>query len=262
MLSKRQRPPSLTILVWTGNLGSTTLLAMALENDMPRPDWVIFPDLGWETPSTEQTIAYYTPLLAKAEIPFTRARARVPLPTQAIHASIRHISILPLWRWSGQRNAYCALEVKFSLLRQAWRRYGIPRYLITTPLQFVFGLLAGEEFRRYTNNTPRRTFLYPLLDLQITPSACQSYLEQAGYPIPPLAACAGCPFQTASQWRQVANYPDLWSQLCSLDRTLRNAFNSGPHYFSSSLQPLRLIPRLELPDDTTLGLPPGPLCWS
>jgi hypothetical protein len=257
------------VLIWTGNLGSTTLLAMALNGDIPPFDQVVLPDPGWERPELISLVRAYLPLMAKCAIPFTHLKTRAlpnllaPDPT----------AILPFWQNADYpRRAVCAELLKeravFDFLTDLLAR---PIYADEAgECEIVFGVMPPAHAER-TPPSPRKRFVYtyPLVELDLSAELCALYLKQSGSPVLTGSQhCLCCPFQSSSDWREIAErYHSDWARLTYFDSALRSLHSPNrrrpARYFTPHLLPLaKLIRAPELPAKLEPNQPPSPYCWS
>lgn len=70
--------------------------------------------------------------------------------------------------------------------------------------------------------------VYPLVDLQMDRSACQSYIRSTGLPLPPPSNCMMCPFLSKQEilWLH-RNYPEVFYEWQAYEQAKLNKFSNA-----------------------------------
>lgn len=108
---------------------------------------------------------------------------------------------------------------------------------------------------------------YPLLNLQLSRSACHRIIANAGLPPPPKSACYFCPNTKLAEWQRMRQErPDLFSKAAELEESL-NSRAERDVYVSLTRTNIRLSDAvgdqkmLEFPDDPDDRCDSG-YCWT
>lgn len=230
--------PALRVLSLGAGVQSTTLLLLAAEGRIAKPEVAIFADTGWEPDAVYQHLARVEREVANpAGIPIVRVTAG-NIRDDAVDPKHRFVSlptftINPDGSWGiGRRQ--CTNEYKLRPIKARVREllgYPHPRPIPRGVFVDQYIGISRDEIGRVKDtglNYLRSDF--PLLDLPgaadgrrgWTRADCRRYLKSRGYPSVPKSACIGCPFHGNRQWRDMRdNRPDEWADAVAFDHALR-----------------------------------------
>lgn len=258
---------------------STTLFLMSCDGVLPRLDYMIFADPGWESKATYAHLEWCKDKAAKHDI---------PLHVRSV-GNIRD-DILEFWSQrksaDGKRHASIPAFVKNPdgsrglVRRQCTSTYKIEvvekfnreivlglkkgqRWPLDPVIRQWIGISHDEAHRRRTSTRPAIQFWYPLIDELNKPDGlftrgftredCLAWIKDKGYPRPPRSACIGCPFHNDAEWADMKkNRPEEFADACEVDDLirLRNAERLGVTkpgqligdvYLHDSLIPLKMV---------------------
>lgn len=105
--------------------------------------------------------------------------------------------------------------------------------------------ISTDEFHR-ANNKRAEAYerpTYPLLDLGIDRSRCQTIISDAGLPVPPKSSCFFCPFHRPQTWAEMRrDEPELFEKSADLEELLnarRDMLGKDHVYLTRFNKPLR-----------------------
>lgn len=239
----------LRVLSLGAGVQSTTTLLMALHGELPRPDYVVFADVGWEPQAVYDHLDKLADLMDRHEIPF-HIVSKGNIKTDFLDGTTRFAS-MPLFVKNqdgkkGMVRRQCTSEYKIGpLLKKQRELAGLQpgqrckEHRITT----VIGISWDESQRM---KDPAFSWIkneYPLVDLKMTRQDCLEWNKKMGYPTPPRSACIGCPFKSQEEWRALKAQPKEWADAVAFDKALRTnkrlvARFDGQAYLHRSCVPL------------------------
>lgn len=263
--------PALDAVSLGAGVQSTTLMLLAEEGRLPRPDVGIFADTGWEPAVVYEHLAR---LEAACTIPIVRVKAPPAKgrPTGDLRADSLTVGAfvrMPVFvaDRTGLRESMvrrqCTEEYKLKPLKaEIRRRLGyphprpVPRGVVAR--QWI-GISRDEVHRAKDPDVRYLANAFPLLGIGIdvglvgadgrpgwTRQDCVRYLEAAGWGSTPKSACIGCPFHGNRQWRDLRdNHPAEWADAVAFDRALRQTRLRGIRespFLHRSLLPLDEAP--------------------
>ncbi|WP_237536226.1 hypothetical protein [Streptomyces sp. SID3343] len=252
--------PALRILSLGAGVQSTTCLLLAAEGHLPRLDYAIFSDTGWEPKTVYSHLDRIEREIAKpAGIPILRVSSG-NIRTDALDPHHRFAS-MPLHIRNPDGNAgltrrQCTSEYKLKpIKRQVRELLGFPHPMPVPRSVFVeqwIGISVDEIHRAKASGINYMRSVHPLLDLGYTRADCQRLLRARGFGDTPKSSCLGCPYHGNHQWRALRDdSPDEWLDVVEFDAAIRagnaraNAEGKpllGEAYLHRSLLPLSIAP--------------------
>jgi hypothetical protein len=228
--SNRSHPPALRILSLGGGRQSSTLLYLALEGDLPRPDAAIFADTKRE------------PYAVQVHLDYLRRLVGDQFPLLTVSAGDIRADALD----SGRRFASMPLHVKLpngeggQLLRQCTAQYKLRP--ICAEIRRLLGVAPGKRVPRdvrveqwigfsldeVSRVKPSRYAwidnAYPLIDRRMRVEDCVRWCVAHRYPVAPKSACLECPYHDDAYWRGLrAGSPEEWADVIAFDAALRTS---------------------------------------
>lgn len=223
---------------------STTLLLLAAEGRIPRFDYAVFADTGWEPEPVYRHLERIEREVANpAGIPILRVSVG-NIRDDALDPGHRFAS-MPLFvlnpdgsRGRGRRQ--CTAEYKIRPILETTRTLlGAKLKGNGRPGRVPHGRsvvqsigISRDEFTRAKDSRVRYAqHAFPLLDLPgaadgregWTVKDCVRFLRTRGYGDTPKSACIGCPFRRNAQWRQMRDTdPASWADAVEFDHAIRN----------------------------------------
>lgn len=249
----------LTLLSLGAGVQSTTLALMACEGELPKPDGAIFADTGWEPAAVYAHLDQLEVELTKAGIPLHRVSA----------GNLRDDSIDPAHRYAavpyfvrnadgsdGMGRRQCTSEYKLAPIRRKIRELlgaSAPAFKRVPKgnraVQWV-GFSTDEVHRanrrKDSDGVSYLDTAYPLLDLGMSRSDCNRWLNRRGWATAK-SACIGCPFHGNAQWRELRDTnPAEWADAVAFDEAIRSGGSgkrlNGEAFLHRSRLPLSIAP--------------------
>jgi len=240
---------------------STTLLLLAIDGHLPKPDVAIFADTGWEPAAVYAQVDRAEAAATEAGIPLHRV-SKGHLRRDAIDPAHRYASIPYFVRnpdgSDGMGRRQCTGEYKLAPITRKIRELlgakppnfrSVPKGRVAE--QWVgFSTDEVQRANRRKDNQGVRylTTRYPLLDLDMSRKDCRAYLDERGWGDTVKSACIGCPFHGNRQWRDLRdNQPAEWADAVEFDHAIRKGGSRGlplnvQAFLHSSRVPLELAP--------------------
>lgn len=237
----------LRVLSLGAGVQSTTLALMAAHGEIgPMPDVAIFADTGDEKPSTRDHLRW---LASGNVLPFpvieVNAGKRLSDSIRSRSAGGKDFGAVPFFTANSQGRRQCTREFKTAVIaRELRRRLGFePRQRIPAASVEVWigfsvdeAIRAGAAFDSFVVNR------FPLFEKGMRRSACVTWLEDHGYPVPPNSACWYCPYVDDIEWARILrDEPAVFAMACELDDNLRGVAGKPDEWVHRSRRPLRDI---------------------
>ena len=191
------------ILSWGVGLQSTCLLEMSLSGDfeLPKLDYAIFSDTGFEHQHTHQIYDFYAPRALKSGIQVIKISGQ-----DIFNDNFRHVT-LPLFVMGTDRQIKrkCTRDYKIRPIHRRIRNLlGVnPRGRLHADLVDLWLGITTDEIERATDSRVAYiTHHFPLLDLRFTRKNCEEYLRTKGLPVPKKSSCRFCPYQQGREWAE------------------------------------------------------------
>lgn len=238
------------VLSFGGGVQTVTMVAMCINGELPKPDFVIFADPQWESKETYDYIKKLSPRMELAGIPLT-IRTIGSIRNDAL--SGKRFATMPFFTnlngKSGMLLRQCTNEYKIQVVLKAIReKLGVKKgKRVKENVELWLGISTDEASRMKPSRILWLENKYPLIDAGMSRSSCYAYLKKHGFEIPPKSACIGCPFHADSFWRDMQRTsPQEFEDACKFDEAIRtNACKKGKRqadiFLHRSLRPLRDI---------------------
>lgn len=230
--------PTLRALSLGAGVQSTTLLLLAVEGDLPRPDAAIFADTGWEPAAVYDQVDRLEQVATDAGIEFIRV-SNGDLRNDALNPDTRYASVPYFVRnpdgSEGMGRRQCTSEYKLAPINRKVREL-----LGAAPPEFrrvkrgqvceqwigfstdEIGRVSDKEQLLYIRKR------YPLLELGMSRKDCQRWLAGRGWGETVKSACIGCPFHGNRAWRDLRdNHPGEWASAVAFDEAIRKGGARG-----------------------------------
>lgn len=232
--------------LWAG-VQSSTLLLLACQGQLEKPDAAIFADTGWEPQGVYEHLWWLAEQAYTAGISLVVA-SKGNLREDALRARVRgtlaegsRAAPMPLFTRSpegkiGMIRRQCTKEYKLEVVHRAIRdMLGIEKGHRMPPDIMVrqwIGISIDEKQRMRLSPHRWMTNEYPLigwpsassLGSTWTRAHCLEWFHER-YPLRslPRSACIGCPFHSDAEWREMKEErPSEFADACSFDRTIRD----------------------------------------
>lgn len=223
--------PRYRILSLGAGVQSSCLLALSAEGILPRIDFAVFADTGWEPQAVYDHLDRLEREVAKpAGIPILRVSSG-NIRDDALNPEHRFAS-MPLYILNrdgrpGMTRRQCTGEYKIKPIKRQVRDLlgfpypqRVPRGLYVE--QWV-GISTDEFHRAKDSDVKYMRNRHPLIsDLNWSRADCIRYLSSAGLADTPKSSCLGCPFHGNAQWRTLRDTsPAEWDDVVAFDAAIR-----------------------------------------
>jgi hypothetical protein len=254
-LSRRTPAPALRLLSLGAGVQSTAVLLLACDGVIPRFDYALFADTGWEPHAVYDNLQRLTTHAAKAGIPVLRV-SKGNIRTDVLDPRHRFVSMpVHVLNPDGSRGLarrQCTSEYKIAPLKKVARAllgYPHPRRVPSGVFaEQAIGISTDEIVRAKDADVRYLRNVFPLLDLGWDRARCVEYLSERGFGSTVKSACIGCPFHGNAGWRWIRdNDPAGWADAIAFDRAIRNGYPHatqtwhplrGQYYLHRSRRPL------------------------
>jgi 3'-phosphoadenosine 5'-phosphosulfate sulfotransferase (PAPS reductase)/FAD synthetase len=236
--------PTLRILSLGAGVQSTTVLLLAAEGRLPKPDAAIFANTGWEPRKVYAHLERLNREVAEpAGIPIYEVSAG-NIRDDALDPTHRFAS-MPLFiknqdGGDGMTRRQCSNEYKVKVIKAKARELlGYPHPKPVPRGVYVeqwIGISRDEIGRAKDADVQYMRNTFPLLDMSgaadgrggWTRDDCERYLAARMFGDTPKSACIGCPFHGNAQWRRMRdNDPEEWADAVAFDRAIRSGNARG-----------------------------------
>lgn len=239
---------------------SSTVFLMSCEGELPKLDYAIFADPGWEPAEVYEYLGYLKEQGDKAGIPILTVSAG-NIRQDQLRAYVRkeQYENVEGGRWANipfytrQANGdmgiirrQCTKEYKIQPIEKAIREILGLKYRSPWPktlcVEQWFGISAEEQRRVRFSEARWKSHHYPLIHDLSRPFRrhdCLLWLQEHGHPLPHRSACLGCPFHSDEEWRAIKANPMTWTDVTEFDAAIRKRGGMrGDLYLHRSGQPL------------------------
>ncbi|MEV7888431.1 hypothetical protein ACWD3I_29810 [Streptomyces sp. NPDC002817] len=206
------------------------MLALPAEGTLPKVDYAIFADTGWEPKAVYSHLERLEREIAEpAGIPVLHVTSG-NIRDDALDPDHRFAS-MPLYILNqdgrpGMTRRQCTGEYKIKPIKKKVRELlGYPYPLRIPKGVFVeqwVGISTDEFHRAKDADVKYMRNRHPLIDLNWSRTDCVTYLNSIGMSDTPKSSCLGCPFHGNQQWRNIRdNNPEEWADVVAFDAAIR-----------------------------------------
>lgn len=207
--------------VWScgGGVQSTAVAVLIEQGKLPKPDYALITDNGWEKASTwEYVNEHLAPRMEAIGVHLHIVKSADYVDTALMDAG--GYVLIPAFSKRdgklGKLKTRCSMLWKATVARRWMREQGIKR------ADNWLGMSTDEQ-RRARPSTLRWVQLrYPLIEQGISRAACLQLIADAGWPRPPRTSCYLCPQQDDASWlRTRQQYPDDWALAVAAEQQIQ-----------------------------------------
>jgi hypothetical protein len=206
------------------------MLALSAQGILPKVDYAIFADTGWEPRAVYSHLDRLEREIAgPAGIPILRVSSG-NIRNDALDPDHRFAS-MPLYVLNqdgnlGMTRRQCTGEYKIKPIKKKVREIlGYP-YPARIPkgifVEQWVGISTDEFHRAKDADVKYMRNRHPLIDMGWSRSDCVRYLTSLGLADTAKSSCLGCPFHGNAQWRNIRdNSPEEWEDVVEFDAAIR-----------------------------------------
>lgn len=206
------------------------MLALSAQGRLPKADYAIFADTGWEPAAVYAHLdRLEKEFAAPAGIPVLRV-ASGNIRTDALNPHHRFAS-MPLHILNrdgkpGMARRQCTGEYKIKPIKRKVREllgYPYPKRIPADVfIEQWIGISTDEFYRAKDADVRYMRNHFPLIDMGWSRNDCIQYLASLGLGDTPKSSCLGCPFHGNIQWRHIRDTsPDEWQDVVAFDAAIR-----------------------------------------
>ncbi|WP_179815959.1 hypothetical protein [Allostreptomyces psammosilenae] len=233
------------------------MLVLAAAGELPRLDYAIFADTGWEPAAVYQHLDRVEKEIARpAVIPILRVSS----------GNIRDDALDPRHRFAsmplhilnrdgspGMTRRQCTSEYKSKPIKKQIRSllgYPYPARIPRDVFVEQWIGISTDEFHRAKDADVRyMRNRFPLIEAGLTRDDCLRILTEHGFASTPKSACLGCPYHGNAQWRAIRDgSPAEWADVVAFDHAIR-AGNARANADGNRLLGQAFLHRSRLPLD-------------
>jgi hypothetical protein len=234
------------ILSLGAGVQSSTVLLKSVAGELPKLDYAIFADTGWEPKSV---YGWFSDVLIPAA---DGAGIKVRVVSNGnIRDDILSGRDQPPWYVKpsnssdrpGSLMRQCTTDYKVVPIERALRAIlGLKkgrRWPKEPTIRQWFGISYDEIQRMKISQRPAIENWYPLVEKNLTRGHCLEWLQKNGYPQAPRSACIGCPYHSNKEWLSLSKVE--FNDAVYIDRSLREKkreWAKGELFAHPSLKPL------------------------
>ncbi len=238
----------MNVVSYGGGVQSTSLLVLAARREIPYRTF-LFANVGDDS-EDPATLDY----VSRVALPYARAHG---ITVHVLDRTTRDGQVETLWGRLMRRGSRslpipvrmsngapgtrsCTTDFKIRVIGRWLRRNGATA---ARPARVGVGI-SLDEISRASNrrSEPYERIAYPLLDLGLRRSDCQSLIAGAGLEVPPKSACWFCPLKSMASWAELKrDRGELFDRACLLEETLnarRSALGKDPVFLTRAGRPL------------------------
>ncbi len=258
---------ALKVLSLGAGTQSTVLALMAEQGyeDMPRPDFAIFADTGWEPPEVYAHLEWLKSQLSYEVVTVTAGNIKEDLlqgqnPRGHKFLDIPTFLTLPDGK-AAIAKRQCTSDYKLDPIRKELRRrLGLKagrRAPKEKQVEMWLGISKDEEVRQKPSRDEWITNRWPLVEKGYSRGQLHQWFRDR-YPDRhlPRSACIGCPYHSNSEWKHLKEHdPDSFDEAVSVDWALRQqphlqALSKGQAFLHRSRTPLEEVDFSDIQDYT------------
>lgn len=236
---------------------SSTMLLMACEGLIDRPDCAIFADTGWEPRSVYYWLDELEVLAGQAGITIYRV-SKGDLRQDILDAveTKPHLTanppffVVPFYATDEENNVsplrrQCTKDYKMAPIRKKARQLYEAQHgrIENGCVEMLIGISTDEAIRMKPADVKWITHRWPLIEKLMSRNDCLQWLQSRGYAQPPKSACIGCPYHSDAMWAEMKEKePNDFADACEVDRAIRHIPRvKGRVYLHRSGQPLEEV---------------------
>lgn len=231
------------VLSFGAGVQSTTLLLMACKGILPKPDYIVFADTGWEPQEVYKHLEWCKTIAEKhgMKIDFVnngnikedilngkkngKRLASLPFFTKGIFPIYKEDkmidndqfllfdfeinndkTIIGYEERKGMVRRQCTKEYKILPIKKECRKYAGLKYKQRAKdiqINLWMGISTDEIQRVRTSQESYIINKYPLIDMNLSRNDCLKWISENNFPIPPKSSCIGCPFHNDLMWLEM-----------------------------------------------------------
>lgn len=212
-----------TKIVWSsgGGIQSTAIAVLIWQGKLPKPDYSIMIDAGYES---ERTLDYIRrvvqPKLREVGVEFNLIPATDYVDVRIMEDN-EHCN-LPAFH----KNADGTVSKFSTRCNGTWKQIVMKRWLRERGVEKCVDWvgISTDEARR-ANKTDKLKWItnrYPLIELNMSRTDCVKLIRDAGWEMPLRTSCVMCPLRTKYEWLKLKmDCPQDFERACEIERDIQ-----------------------------------------
>jgi len=208
-------------IVWAcgGGVQSTAIAALIITGLLPKPDFSVIVDTGYERTSTWEYVGdVLMPRLNKVGVNLQVIKTTDYGSNALFNNGCLLIPAYGKTEDGGKvrYKTFCNGVWKVKVIRRWLRGLGMQKCITW------LGISQNEGRRQRQSDVRWNKNIYPLLDRKISKDQCIYLIAQAGLPMPPRTSCYICPGMSNTEWQDIKeNYSDDWRNAIQLEKEIQ-----------------------------------------
>ena len=229
------------LIVWSsgGGIQSTAIAALIYKGVLPKPDFAIMVDTGYESAKTIEYIHdIIIPKMAEIGVTFEL------VPTERYHSADIFDKNNGLNIPAYRKNPDGSIDKFSTRCNNSWKVQVMRKYLrehnVNKCVNWVG--ISTDEARRGNKSSGLKWIrnAYPLLELGYSRDDCIEAIKSVGWRMPIRTSCVFCPLRTNYEWLRLKyENPEDFERACALDETIRE--RRLDVFLHSTCRPLREV---------------------
>ena len=211
--------PKTTVWSCGGGVDSTAIAVLIVQGELPKPDYAVMIDVGYEPKSTWDHVEdVLKPRLLAVGVELLVLHSADWTDTALVDH--RGWCCLPAYRIKDgevqKLTTRCSGNWKAKVARRWLREQGIDR------CEQWLGIAADEQKRAKPAVEQWTELRWPLIEFGMTREDCVWLIGKAGWPPTPRTSCYLCPQHTDSEWRRLMDSaPEDFEKGCEAERVIQ-----------------------------------------
>ena len=211
---------------------SSAMALMSAHGDLPKPDYIIFSDTGWEPRNVYDWLDKLKAELEKYGLEvITVSNGNIYEDTLKSLETGERTASMPFFtknRETGKKGIVmrqCTSDYKIQPVNKKVRELlGYkPRQRVKEMVHMWKGITTDEVARIKPSTVRWITFDYPLFEKGMDRLDAINYVIDKMGEVPPRSSCIGCPFHNNDMWLDIKKKsPEEFQQAVDLDKKIRN----------------------------------------
>ncbi|UYL94083.1 phosphoadenosine phosphosulfate reductase [Geobacillus phage vB_GthS_PK5.1] len=211
---------------------SSAMLLMAAHGDLPKPDYVIFADTGWEPKIVYDWLEKLQNYVKSYGIEIiTTSAGNIREDVLRNHPIGKRVASMPFYTKDkdGKKGIVmrqCTMEYKIAPINKKVRELlGYkPRQKVRETVHMWRGISTDEIVRVKPSKIKWIVHEHPLVDKGMDRQDCIQYVLEKMGELPPKSSCIGCPFHNDEMWLWIKNnFPSEWREAVEFDKAIRKS---------------------------------------
>jgi len=208
-------------IVWAcgGGIQSTAIATLIINGLLPKPDYSVIVDTGYERASTWEYV--YSVLIPRLSTIGINLQVVKTVDYGSNELFNNGCLLIPAYGKNGNDS-----KVRYrTLCNGVWKVKVIRRWLRGLGVQKCItwlGVSQDEGKRQRQSDVKWNRNAYPLLDRNISKDQCIYLIAQVGLPMPPRTSCYICPGMSNTEWQDIKeNYSSDWGKAVCIEQEIQ-----------------------------------------